>query len=158
MNYSDRYLRQIASYSIIDVMLADVAIRIQLSPTDHQLAVDHYHAINEWLEREGSPLKGFVRDFYPQGGFAIGATVARHSTDDEFDIDVMADIAYRTDVDPEDGFATLDDAIRGERGSGYHLKTDRKTRCSTVNYDGMHLDVTPTVRLAGTTEKTGLIL
>src|SRR5262249_14506843 len=33
----------------------------------------------------------------------------------------------------------------------------RKTRCSTVNYDGMHLDVTPTVRLPGTIEKTGLI-
>jgi hypothetical protein len=157
MNYSDRYLRQIASYSTVDVMLADVAIRIQLSPTDYQLAVDHYHAINEWLEREESPLAGFVRDFYPQGGFAIGATVARHSSDDEFDIDVMADLAFRADVDPEDALATLHAAIRGEHGSRYYLKTDRKTRCSTVNYDGMHLDVTPTVRLTGTVEKTGLI-
>jgi hypothetical protein len=157
MNYSDRYLRQIASYSAVDVMLADVAIRIQLSPTDHQIAVDHYHAINEWLEREDSSLAGFVRDFYPQGGFAIGATVARHASDDEFDIDVMADIAFRADVDPEDALATLHAAIRGERGSRYYLKTDRKTRCSTVNYDGMHLDVTPTVRLTGTVEKTGLI-
>lgn len=157
MNYSDRYLRQIASYSIIDVMLADVAIRIQLSPTDYQLAVDHYHAISEWLEREDSILKGHVRDFYPQGGFAIGATVARHSTDDEFDIDVMADINYRLDVDPEYALATLHDTIRGRRGSRYHLKTDRKTRCSTVSYDGMHLDVTPAVRIAGTLDKTGLI-
>jgi hypothetical protein len=157
MNYSDRYLRQIASYSTIDVMLADVAVRIQLSPTEYQLAVDHYHAINEWLERDGSALKGFVRDFYAQGGFAIGATVARHSSDDEFDIDVMADIAYRIDVDPEDALSTLHDAIRGECGSRYYLKADRKTRCSTVNYDGMHLDVTPTVRIAGTVEKTGLI-
>ncbi|MHB0767546.1 nucleotidyltransferase domain-containing protein [Bradyrhizobium sp. 1.29L] len=157
MNYSDRHLRQIASYSTIDVMLADVAIRIQLSPTDYQLAVDHYHAINEWLERDDSPLKGYVRDFYTQGGFAIGATVARHSSDDEFDIDVMADLAYPVDVDPEDALATLHDAIRGERGSRYYLKSDRKTRCSTVNYDGMHLDVTPTVRLMGTVEKTGLI-
>src|ERR1700730_7678107 len=107
MNYSDRYLRQIASYSTIDVMLADVAVRIQLSPTDYHLAIDHYHAISEWLERDGSALKGFVRDFYAQGGFAIGAPVARHSSDDEFDIDVMADIAYRIDVDPEDALSTL---------------------------------------------------
>ena len=157
MNYSDRYLRQIANFSTVDVMLADVAIRIQLSPTDYQLAIDHYHAINEWLERDDSPLSGFVRDFYPQGGFAIGATVARHSSDDEFDIDVMADLAFRADVDPEDALATLHAAIRGERGSRYYLKTDRKTRCSTVSYDGMHLDVTPTVRLIGMVEKTGLI-
>ncbi|MGL9617922.1 nucleotidyltransferase [Bradyrhizobium sp. U531] len=157
MNYSDRHLRQIASYSTVDVMLADVAVRIQLSPTDYQLAVDHYHAINEWLERDDSLLRGCVRDFYPQGGFAIGATVARHSSDDEFDIDVMADIAYRFEVDPEYALGTLYDAIRGERGSRYHTKTDRKTRCTTVNYDGMHLDVTPTVRIGGTVEKTGLI-
>lgn len=157
MNYSDRYFRQIANYSTIDVMLADVAIRIQLSPTDYQLAVGHYHAINEWLERDDSPLSGSVRDFYPQGGFAIGATVARHSSDDEFDIDVMADLAFRADVDPEHALTTLHTAIRGERGSRYYLKTDRKTRCSTVNYDGMHLDVTPTVRIEGTLDKTGLI-
>ncbi|WP_128970974.1 hypothetical protein [Bradyrhizobium tropiciagri] len=63
MNYSDRYLRQIASLAPVDVMLADVAIRIQLSPTDYQHAIDHYHAINEWLEREGSPVAGLVRNF-----------------------------------------------------------------------------------------------
>ena len=83
--------------------------------------------------------------------------MARHSSDDEFDIDVMADISYRLDVDHEYALATLHDAIRGERGSRYYHKTDRKSRCSTVSYDGMHLDVTPTVRIASTVEKTGLI-
>jgi hypothetical protein len=120
MNYSDRYLRQIASYSTIDVMLADVAIRIQLSPTDRQLAVDHYHAIHQWIEREDSPLLRLVRDFYTQGGFAIGATVARHSTDDEFDIDVMVELACRTDVDPEAVLSALDDAIKGRRFASAH--------------------------------------
>jgi hypothetical protein len=147
MNYTDRYLRETASYSALDVMLADVAVRIQLSPTDFQLAVDHYHAIHDWLERDDSPLYGLVLDFYAQGGFAIGATVARHSTDEEFDIDVMAQLAYRADVDPEFVLSTLDNAIRAERGSRYHDKADRKTRCSTVYYDGMHLDVSPTARL-----------
>ena len=36
-----------------------------------------------------------------EGPSAIGATIARHSTDDEFDIDVMVQLAYRNDVDPE---------------------------------------------------------
>jgi len=69
----------------------------------------------------------------------------------------MAQLAYRTDIDPEFVLSTLDEAIRAERGSRYYDKADRKTRCSTVYYDGMHLDVTPTVRLIGTSEKTGLI-
>jgi hypothetical protein len=89
MNYSDRFLREIANYTPLDVMLADIAVRIQLSPTDYQRAVEHDHAINAWIDREDSPLHGLVEEFYAQGGFAIGATVARHATDDEFDIDVM---------------------------------------------------------------------
>jgi hypothetical protein len=109
------------------------------------------------IERDASPLFGVALDFYTQGGFAIGATVARHATDDEFDIDVMTQLAFRTDVDPEFVLSTLDQAIRAELGSRYHDKADRKTRCSTVYCDGIHLDVTPTVRLPGRNEKTGLI-
>lgn len=155
--YSDQNLREIANFSPLDVMLAEVAVRVQLSPTDYQLAIDRYYAIHAWVEREASPLFGLVEEFYTQGGFLIGATVARHATDDEFDIDVMAQLAFPTDVDPEYILSTLDDAIRAERGSRYHDKADRKTRCSTVYYAGMHLDVTPTVRLVDRNEKTGLI-
>jgi len=102
MNYSDRFLREIANYSPLDVMLADIAVRIQLSPTDYQRAVEHYHAINEWIDREDSPLHGLVEEFYAQGGFAIGATVARHATDDEFDIDaVLAESTYARNVNEQ---------------------------------------------------------
>ena len=64
-------------------MLADVAIRIQLSPTDYQMAVDHYHAINEWLEQNDSPSRSRPR-LLSAGRFLHRRTVARHSTDDEF--------------------------------------------------------------------------
>jgi hypothetical protein len=157
MNYSDRFLREIANYSPLDVMLADIAVRIQLSPMDYQRAVEHYQAINEWIDREGSPLHGLVEEFYAQGGFAIGATVARHATDDEFDIDVMAQLTLPAEVDPEIPLYLLDKAIRGERGSRYYDKADRKTRCSTVYYTGMHLDVTPNVRVIQRVEKTAFI-
>ena len=42
----------------IDVLLADVAIRVQLNRTDYDKLVDRYQTINRWIEREGSPLKG----------------------------------------------------------------------------------------------------
>ncbi|MDI3469903.1 MAG: hypothetical protein OJF62_001966 [Pseudolabrys sp.] len=157
MNYSDRFLRETASYSVLDVMLTDIAVRIQLTPTDYQRAVEHYEAINEWIERDDSPLSGCVELFYPQGGFLIGATVARHATDSEFDIDIMAQIEWPANIDPEIALATLQEAIRGEPGSRYYKKTERKTRCSTVHYDGMHLDVTPAVRLIGREERTSYI-
>jgi hypothetical protein len=157
VNYSDRFLRETASYSVLDVMLAEIAIRIQLTPTDHQAATDHYEAINEWIDREESPLHGRVQLLYPQGGFMIGATTARHSTNADFDIDVMAQIACPANVDPEIALSTLHAAIRGERGSRYYDKTERKTRCSTVHYVGMHLDLTPAIRLVNREEKTSHI-
>src|SRR5580700_2701762 len=101
MSYMDRINRQIAAFEPLEVMLADVAVRIQLSPTDHEKAVRHYNTIADWIDREGSPLHGLVELVYGQGGFAIGATVARHSTDDQFDIDGMAQLTLRADIDPE---------------------------------------------------------
>ncbi len=157
MNFVDKYLRETSSYSALDVMLADIAVRVQLTPTDYNLAVQRYQTINEWIEREGSPLHGLVDKFYPQGGFMIGATVARHSTDSEFDIDVMAQIKWATDVDPEFALATTHAAIKGERGSLYYGKCDRRTRCSTLQYSGMHLDVTPSVLCPGREERTAYI-
>jgi hypothetical protein len=157
MNYSDRFLRETASYSVLDILLADIAVRIQLSPTEYQLAVDHYDAINEWIDREDSPLHGRIQLLYPQGGFMIGATTARHATDADFDIDVMVQIDWPANVDPEIALSTLHQAIRAEPGSRYYKKSERKTRCSTVNYDGMHLDVTPAVLFAGRKEKTSFI-
>lgn len=157
MNYPDPILREIAAFSPLDVLLADIAVRIQLTPTDHQKAVEHYEAINHWLDREASPLHGSVQEFYTQGGFAIGATVARHSTDDEFDIDVMAQLGLKAEIDPETALSLMNQAIRGERGSRYYDKVERKTRCSTVHYNGMHLDVTPTIRLFSREARTGFI-
>jgi hypothetical protein len=149
MGHHDHLAAAIAAYSPLDIMLADIAVRIQLSPTDYLLAVQHYLAVSDWLDGNDSPLQGRVQLFYPQGGFTIGATVARHSSDDEFDIDGMAQLALRSDVDPETALALLHQAIRREHGTRYYDKVERKTRCSTINYDRMHLDVTPAVRIAG---------
>lgn len=157
MNVVDKYLREAASYSPLDVMLADVAVRVQLTPSDYKLAEHRYQAIKDWIERDGGPLQGRVELFYPQGGFMIGATVARHATDSEFDIDVMAQINWPLNVDPEFALATTHAAIKGERGSRYYDKCDRKTRCSTVQYIGMHLDVTTAVLCPGREERTSYI-
>ncbi|MGO8065738.1 nucleotidyltransferase [Rhizobium leguminosarum] len=157
MNYTDPVLREIAAFSTLDVLLADIAVRIQLTPTDHRLAVGHYHAIHEWLEREDSPLSGLIESFYPQGGFSIGTTTARHAEDADFDIDAMVQVNMHPDTDPEQVLSTLHKAIRGRPGSRYDGKAERKSRCVTVKYDGMHLDVTPAVLIPSLEERTSFI-
>jgi hypothetical protein len=146
------------SPDLVDILLADVAIRIQLSQTDHDKAVSRFDVMRDWIDREGSPLQGLVALLYAQGSMANGSTVARVSDRDEYDIDVMVDLLIRLDADPQIVLDTLHDAIRGERGSRYWGKTIRHTRCVCVSYDdGMHIDLTPAVRLAGQEPRTSVI-
>ena len=144
--------------SPLDAMLAEIALRIQLSPTDHGKAVERYKAVSEWLDRRESPLRGLVETTYPQGSMAIGATTARSSERDEHDIDAMAQLGLPRDIDPETPLSLLERSIRGERGSRYHDKTVRRTRCVTVQYeDGMHLDLTPAVIMPEQQARTSAI-
>ena len=142
----------------VDLLLADVAIRVQLSRTDYGKAVERYETINEWIEREDSRLKDRVQLCYPQGSMAIGATIASRLRTDEFDIDVVAQLGLPHDVSPKVALDLLFEAIRGKPGSRYHRIAKRRTRCVTVNYaDDMHMDVTPAVRMRGTPERQSII-
>jgi hypothetical protein len=46
---------------LADILLADVAIRIQLSKTGHDKAVDRFDTMKDWIDREGSPLRASFR-------------------------------------------------------------------------------------------------
>ena len=75
-----------------DLLLADLAIRVQLSRTGHDRAEQRYQTLGEWLDRDGSPLQGQVELTYPQGSMAIGATIASRLTTDEYDLDFIAQL------------------------------------------------------------------
>jgi hypothetical protein len=143
---------------LVDILLADVAIRIQLSKTDYDKAVDRFDTIKNWIDREGSELHGMISLLYPQGSMAVGSTVARVSDRDEYDVDAMVDLDIRRDNNPQLVLDALFNSIRGEPGSRYWGKTVRHTRCVCISYeDGMHIDLTPAVRLAGQPDRTSVI-
>ena len=142
----------------VDLLLADIAIRVHLSRTDYGKAVNRYETINKWIERDGSPLKNRVQLFYPQGSMAIGATIASKLRTDEFDIDIVAQLDLPSDISPKLALDMLFEAVRGEPGSMYYNMTERRTRCVTVKYsDDMHLDVTPMVRMEDMPERQSII-
>lgn len=142
----------------LDALLADISIRIQLSQTDHSKAVDRYEAVSSWIDRKGSPLEDRVIVFYPQGSMAIGAVIATRATNDEFDLDVVAQLDLPSWMTPQQVLDVLFKAINGEPGSRYHGKVRRRTRCVTVEYaDNMHIDVTPADRRPHTPERESWI-
>ena len=87
----------------------------------------------------------------------IGATTARHSTDADFDIDIMAQIAGRRNRSRNRPVHPCIARSAASAVPAITTKLDRKTRCSTVHYVGMHLDLTPAVRLVQREEKTSFI-
>ncbi len=157
MNHSDPILQKISRFSPQDVLLADVAVRIQLSPTEFLTAIKHFEVMAEWIDRRGSPLEGRVTGFYAQGGFSTGSVITSHNDRTEFDLDAMVQVDWNFNVDPEYALATTHEAIAAEKGSRYHDKAERKTRCTQIQYEGMHLDVTPAVLVASRPDKTSLI-
>jgi Second Messenger Oligonucleotide or Dinucleotide Synthetase domain len=142
----------------LDMLLADVAIRVQLSATDYGKAEGRYHTINSHLDREGSLLCRHVNLLYPQGSMAIDATIASRLRTDEFDIDIVAELALPPEISPKLALDLLYNSIRGERDSRYYRMAERRTRCVTVHYaDDMHLDVTPVVLDPGRPAKTSTL-
>lgn len=156
MNVAPRWDQSTCKLALIDELLVDIAVKIQLSPTLHDKAVDHYGAINRHIGRAGSPLAGKVLQFYPHGSMAIGATIRSRDEDDLFDIDLVAEVDLGH-MSPGDILDTLFDAINGEDGSKYHGKVRRQTRCVTVDYEDMHLDVTPLIRIEAWEARGGAI-
>ena len=136
----------------LDWLYADFAIRIQLSATAHGKAVQRYKTIADWLERDDSPLKGLIQLFYPQGSMAIGAAIASGVTDDDFDLDMVLQ-ALCAGLTAKEVLDVLFQAINGKPGSRYYGRTKRRTRCVTVGYSDMHIDVTPAERLYATPER-----
>jgi hypothetical protein len=132
----------------VDILLADVAIRVQLSGSNYEKAEQRYQTLGRWVDRPGSPLAGRVQVVYPQGSMAIGASIASRLTTDEYDVDLVAQLDLPRGTAPELVLDLLVDSIRGERGSLYYDMTERRTRCVTVGYaDKMHVDLTPMIRL-----------
>ncbi|CAA7617455.1 conserved hypothetical protein [Magnetospirillum sp. SS-4] len=129
-----------------EILLAETAIRIELPPGLHRLAVERYDAIRKHIERPGSPLADRVALFYPQGSMAIRATIKARKRDDGYDIDIIAELLLSVSMPPAEVLDLLFAAVNGPPGSLYHGKVKRQTRCVTVEYeDGMHLDITPSI-------------
>lgn len=136
----------------LDAILAEIALNIQLPPGLHEKAVERYKAVCRYIDRPGSPLEGRVSSLYPQGSMAIDATTSTRGTDDEYDIDAVAEI-IGGDETPKGLLDLLERALADYPVS----RIERKTRCITLHYaDGMHLDVTPARRFAAKEKQSAI--
>jgi hypothetical protein len=141
-----------------EILLMDVADKIQLTPTQHGEAERNYHSLADWVDGPGSVLQGKVLDVYPSGSFAIGAPILGKIKSQQHDLDAVIPLALSPTADPKTVLELLEQAIKREEGTRYHDKTRRNSRCVTVTYgDGRSVDLMPVVRLPGTPEKVSTL-
>jgi len=136
------------SSQVTDELLANIAVRVQLPPSMYEKAIERYGTIAKHLDREGSPLHDKVTEVYTQGSIAIGATIRSVSETDEdlYDVDLIAEITGHDSSSPSEIMDILYESIRGKKGSIYYDCTEHQTRCITVQYSDMHVDITPMIR------------
>ena len=99
-------------------------------------------AVSEFLEScDHSVADMFVRTI-PQGSYAHRTIIKPVNETDEYDADLLLEMAEDTDWEAEDYVEQLYQAFRGS--STYKTMVARRSRCVTVNYAGdFHLDVVP---------------
>ncbi len=129
-------------YLSLDELLELSCEELQLSPTLHAAADEHYHAVARWLNADRSPLQGLHPEIYPQGSFLIGTTT-KPIHRNEYDLDFVCQM--QLDHSRHSALAVLlllEEWLR-EHGT-YGPMVEPLKRCVRLNYAGnFHMDILP---------------
>jgi hypothetical protein len=125
-------------------------------------AVLKYEDVGEHLAAEESDLRQYAPRIYPQGSFKLGTVVHPYGREDEYDIDLVCQLAI-----PKDGITQAD--LKNKVGNRLKAREDLAKivsplrRCWTLSYPsqtgtpGFHMDVLPSI-LNEERPPTGILL
>lgn len=149
----DFYDLRVAGHRV-DLLLIEVARKIQLTPTDHEICTRNYFALCRYVDGPGSELSGLVLNFYPAGSFAIGAPILGSLRKQSHDVDIVVELDISPYTDPQTIIDMLYRCVKRHKGSQYYHMTTKNSRCVTVTYeDGHSIDLMPVARLPISVER-----
>lgn len=123
---------------------------LDIPPSKYREAVNHYKAVGEWLDADGSPLKAHEPTIYPQGSFRIGTVIrpVKEGCEADYDIDLVCQLhAGKSELTAKQLKNVVGDRLK-EHGTYRRLLDEEGRRCWTLNYAeadgiGFHLDALP---------------
>lgn len=127
-----------------NALLEGVARKIQLNKSEHTKAVERYHLIAAYLTGLHTEILGLSPVIYPQGSFRTRSTVSSYR-DDDYDIDLILEMNIDHAYKPTDVIDFIGNLMEQGRGQLKYERVEKKRRCVTLRYAGMHLDITPAV-------------
>lgn len=127
----------------LDDLLLDVGTFIEPSDADRRIIDKRYRELKTHLERPASALSEYLKSnesrIYAQGSVAISATIVSGEKDDRFDVDAMVEFDVPIDWSNRKPLDVLFESLQGFPGA---QKIERNTRCVTIHFAFMHMDVT----------------
>jgi hypothetical protein len=129
--------------STLDEILLDLAVLIELSPHDREIAESRYRRLKEYVERPSSPLRPYLVDgeslIYAQGSIATSTTILSGDNDDRFDVDAIVEIDVPPHWPESEPLDQLFETLKNFPGA---IEVVRCTRCVQIRFAFMHMDVT----------------
>ncbi len=131
-------------------LLRDLADTLDVPPSKYAEAKDHYKAVGEWLNAEGSKLAAFSPEIYAQGSFALG-TAVRPLGEDEYDVDAVCLLELTDHQVSQHELKEMIGRRLKDPSSRYRDKIEPEEggrRCWTIQYadnSQFHLDVLPAI-------------
>ena len=124
--------------------------KLDISPTNYQLAVERYKAVGKSIEEYLKKEYGLEVHIYPQGSFKIGTVIHPADRDDGYDIDLVCEVQQaKYKITPQQLKEMIGQALKSD--SVYKDMIDKEgRRCWTILYkeqNGIkfHIDVLPSV-------------
>lgn len=124
----------------IDNILLGVCKKLQLNPHLYEQATDRYETIARIIQ-EDSIFEKVKISFYPQGSFRLKTTV-KPLTDDEFDLDFVAELPIDSKMTPNEFYNHIVRILKNDKI--HNDMVELKSRCVRVKYaNDFHLDIMP---------------
>ncbi len=129
-------------------ILESIAKTLDISPTQHKLAVERYQAVGNWLNADNSTLKIFQPQIIPQGSFRLGTVIKPLTEDEEYDVDLTCKLLISKSLITQKQLKKLVGDRLKENDDYRRMLAPEKRRCWRLQYAEVfrfHLDIVPSI-------------
>lgn len=138
-------LDQKLQYSEVLEQLAEV---IDITPSQHEAAVERYQAVGRWLSKEDSPLAAYNPQIYPQGSFRLGTVIKPLTGEDQYDIDLVCQLESTVEDHTQEQIKQMVGKRLEDNGDYERMMDKEGRRCWTLIYaesTRFHMDILPSI-------------
>ncbi|HLV40646.1 MAG TPA: nucleotidyltransferase [Brumimicrobium sp.] len=129
-------------------ILVRLAKSLDITQSQHDMAVRSYKHVAEWLSDEKSPLAPFSPDIIPQGSFLLGTIIQPIIEGNELDVDLVCQLNGKSPAWTQFSLKQFVGNRIKAHGTLKDLLDDEGRRCWTLVYadsSAFHMDILPAI-------------